>query len=91
MKEKQQFTSSGAAKQESNYWPNSKVYFDGMYWIMESVSKGEDEPMKCPNPKCTNETMKIIASEKLTRCRIELRYICYCDAYVQVQYDVCEE
>jgi len=47
--------------------------------------------MKCPNPKCTNEIMKIIASDKLTRCRLELRYICYCGAYVLVQYDVCEE
>jgi len=61
MKEKQQFTSSGAAKQESNYWPNSKVYFDGMYWIMESVSKGEDETMKggtCNDCEYANSTTK---------------------------------
>jgi len=36
MIEKQQFTTKEAAEQEGQYWPNSKVYFDGQYWIIES-------------------------------------------------------
>ena len=36
MKEKQQFTTKEAAEQEAQHWPNSQVYYESPYWIMES-------------------------------------------------------
>ena len=47
--------------------------------------------MKCPNPICNNNEMKMIVRDTLTRCRLQKRYICYCGAYVLVEYDLCED
>jgi len=47
--------------------------------------------MECPNPRCDNKTMKCIVNEKIHKYRIQQRFICYCGAYVQLEYDLVAE
>ncbi len=46
--------------------------------------------MKCPNPKCDNESMKLIVDEEVVFGRWQKRFICHCGAYVQLEYDLFE-
>jgi hypothetical protein len=47
--------------------------------------------IKCPNPECKYDDMKCIVNEPIAGCRVQQRFICRCGAYVQLEWDTCEE